>query len=87
VVRTKLSNDAVKESWPNGIKAEIEVFGDCIEALDGIDAFPRLIVLFYMQETTEGQKKTVKSRPRSFIKYGLRLEDLPLGGVVSREDK
>ena len=81
VVRTKLSNDAVKESWPNGIEAEIEVFGDCVEALDGIDAFSHLIVLFYMHETTEGQRKTVKARPRRFIRYGLRLEDLPLVGV------
>ena len=81
VVRTKLSNAAVRESWPNGIEAEIEVFDDYIEALDGIDAFSHLIILFYMHETTEAQRKILKARPRRFIKYGLRLEDLPLVGV------
>ena len=81
VVRTKLSHDAIRESWPNGIEAEIEVFGDYVEALDGIDAFSHLIVLFYMHETTEAQRKTLKARPRRFTKYGLRLEDLPLVGV------
>lgn len=81
VVRTKLSSDAVRESWPNGIEAEIEVFDNYIEALDGIDAFSHLIILFYMHETTEAQRKILKARPRRFIKYGLRLEDLPLVGV------
>lgn len=81
VVRTKLSNDGVRESWPNGTEAEIEVFGDCVEALDGIAAFSHLIILFYMHETTEAQRKTLKAKPRRFIKYGLRVEDLPLVGV------
>ena len=81
VVRTKLSNDAVRESWPEGIEADIEVFGDCAEALDGIDAFSHLIVLLYLHEATEEQRKTLKSRPRRFLKYGLSLEDLPLVGV------
>ena len=81
VVRTRLSNDAVKESWPNGIEAEIEVFEDYVEALDGIDGFSHLIVLFYMHETSDEQRKTVKVRPRRFVKYGLTLEDLPLVGV------
>lgn len=81
VVRTKLSNDAVRGSWPRGIEAEIEVFDDCVEALDGIDAFSHLIVLVYLHETTEEQRKTLKARPRRFVKYGLKLEDLPLVGV------
>ncbi len=81
VVRTKLSNDAVRESWPNGIEAEIEVFADYSEALDGIDDFSQLIILFYMHETTETQRQTLKVRPRRFVKYGLKLEDLPLVGV------
>ena len=81
VVRTELSNDAVRESWPNGIEADIEVFGEYVEALDDIDDFSHLIVLFYMHETTEAQMKTLKARPRRFTKYGLKLEDLPLVGV------
>lgn len=81
VVRTNLSNDEVKGSWPKGIEAEIEVFEDYVEALDGIDAFSHLIVLFYMHETTEAQRGTLKAMPKRFIKYGLRPEDLPLVGV------
>ncbi|MFW6125688.1 MAG: tRNA (N6-threonylcarbamoyladenosine(37)-N6)-methyltransferase TrmO [Chloroflexota bacterium] len=81
VVRTELGNDAVKESWPRGIEAGIEVFEACSEALDGIEDFSHLIVLFHMHETTEEQRKTMKARPRRFTRYGLRLEDLPLVGV------
>lgn len=81
VIRTNLSNDAVRESWPNGIEAKIDVFGEYVEALDGIDGFSHLIILFYMHDTTEEQRKTLKVRPKRFVKYGLKLEDLPLVGV------
>ena len=81
VVRTKLSNNEVKENWPSGVESEIEVFKDYAEALDGIDGFSHLIVLFYMHETTAEQRKTLKVRPRRLTRYGWKLEDLPLVGV------
>jgi tRNA (adenine37-N6)-methyltransferase len=81
VVRTNLTNDEVKKSWPNGIEAEIEVFPSYVEALDGIDALTQLIVLFYLHEITEDERKILKVRPRRLIRQGLRPEDLPLRGV------
>jgi len=81
VVRTILSNDEVRESWHEGINAEIEIFEEFAPALDRIEGFSHLIVLFYLHETTEAQKKTLQARPKRFLKYGLKLEDLPLVGV------
>jgi tRNA (adenine37-N6)-methyltransferase len=81
VVRTSLNNEQVKASWSKGIEAEIEVFMEYAEGLEGIDGFSHLMILFYMQEATEDQRKTLKQRPRRFTKYGFKLEDLPLVGV------
>lgn len=81
VVRTFLSNDKVRESWPEGVKAEIQVFEEYAPALDGIDGFSHLVVVFYLHETSEAQRETLHARPKRFVRYGLKLEDLPLVGV------
>lgn len=83
VIRTKLGNEDVKASWSGGVEAEIEIFKEYGDALEGVDGFSYLIVLFYMHQTTEEQRKTLKVKPRRFIRYGLDLEALPLVGVFS----
>ncbi len=81
IINTELSDDEIRESWPRNIEAEIEVFEDYVQALDGIDDFSHLIVLFYMHKATEEQRKVLKAKPRRFTKFGLSLEELPLVGV------
>jgi tRNA-Thr(GGU) m(6)t(6)A37 methyltransferase TsaA len=81
VVRTILSNDDVRESWHEGIEAEIEIYEEYAPALDRIEGFSHLVVLFYLHETTEAQRKTLQARPKRFVRYGLKLEELPLVGV------
>ena len=81
VVRTILTNDEIRESWHEGIDAEIEIFEEFAPALDCIEGFSHLVVLFYLHETTKAQMKTLQARPRRFVRYGLKLEDLPLVGV------
>ena len=81
LVRTILSNDEVRESWHEGINAEIDIFEEFAPALDRIEGFSHLIVLFYLHETTRAQRKTLQARPKRFLRYGLKLEELPLVGV------
>ena len=81
VVRTVLTNDEVKELWHKGTDSEIEIFEDYAPALEGIEEFSHIIVLSYLHETTDTQRKTLQARPRRFLKYGMKLEDLPLMGV------
>ena len=57
VVRTILSNDEVRESWHEGIDAEIEIFEEYAPALDRIEGFSHLVVLFYLHETTRAQRE------------------------------
>ncbi|MDM8000777.1 MAG: tRNA (N6-threonylcarbamoyladenosine(37)-N6)-methyltransferase TrmO [Dehalococcoidia bacterium] len=81
VIRTTLSNDEIRDSWPEGIRAEIEVFEVYADALDGIEGFSHLMILFYLHEASEAQKRTLRARPKRFLRLGLRQEDLPLVGV------
>lgn len=83
VIRTELGNEDVKASWSGGVEAEIEIYEEYADALEGVDGFSHLIVLFYMHQTTEEQRTTLKVKPRRFVRYGLDLEDLPLVGVFS----
>ena len=43
------------------------------EGLEGIGGFSHLMILFYMHEATEDQRKTLKQRPRRFSKYGFKV--------------
>ena len=81
-VRTPLSDEEVKESWPHGIEAEIEVLEDYEEALTGIDGFSHLMIIFYMHKVTEEQRKVLRARHKRFItRFGLSPDELPLVGV------
>src|SRR5512136_1982112 len=82
VVKTALGNDEVMESCHGGIEAEIEIFDEYSPALDGIEGFSHIMVLLYLHETTEEQRETLQARPPRFLKFGLKLEDLPLVGVL-----
>ena len=83
IVKTSFSNEEIKARWAKGVEAEIQVFEEYGEALEGIDGYSHLFVLFYMHEVSEEQRNTLKVRPRRFARYGLKLEDLPLVGVFS----
>ncbi|MBS7629726.1 tRNA (N6-threonylcarbamoyladenosine(37)-N6)-methyltransferase TrmO [Candidatus Bathyarchaeota archaeon] len=80
-VRTKFTDDEVKEHHPHGVEAEIEILKEYSEALDGIDGFSHIILIFFMHKVTDEQKATLKARHRRLIKLGFRLEELPLVGV------
>jgi len=71
----------IKESWPRGVKAEIKIFDEYVDALEGLEGFSHIIVIYFLHKVTEEQKKTLKAKPRRMVKYGLSLEELPLVGV------
>jgi tRNA-Thr(GGU) m(6)t(6)A37 methyltransferase TsaA len=81
-VRTPLSDEEVKGSWPSGVEAEIEVLEEYEEALTGIEGFSHLIVIFYMHKVGEEQRRTLRARPRRLAaRYNIPLERLPEVGV------
>jgi len=73
VVRTAAVGDEVKDKTRI---SQIVIRNELAEALDGIDDFSHLFVLFWLHEIPDEQRKTLKVHPRG-------RKDLPLLGVFA----
>jgi tRNA-Thr(GGU) m(6)t(6)A37 methyltransferase TsaA len=65
-----------KEVRKKGTISEIILRSDLTEALEGIDEFSHVFVLFWMHETSAEERRTVKAHPRG-------RRSLPLLGVFA----
>jgi len=65
-----------KEVRKKGTISEIILRSDLTEALEGIDEFSHVFVLFWMHETSTEERRTVKTHPRG-------RRNLPLLGVFA----
>ncbi len=72
-VRTESVGDEVKDK---SRISQIVLHSELAEALDGVGGFSHLFVLFWLHETSESQRKTLKVHPRG-------RRDLPLLGVFA----
>ena len=72
-VKTSAVGDEVKDK---SIISQIVLNNELVEGLDGITGFSHLFVLFYLNQITGEQRKTLKVHPRG--RY-----DLPLTGVFA----
>lgn len=62
-------------------EAVVEVYEEYEEALNGLEGFSHLFILGCFHRLRQEQIGPLKVRPRVFLKYGLRLEELPVLGV------
>jgi len=76
-VRTEAVGDEVKDK---GRTSQIVVNSELTEALEGIEDFSHLFVLFWLNEVSSEERKTLKVHPRG-------REDLPLLGVFATRTK
>ena len=65
-----------KEVRDKNRTSQLVINSELAEALDGIDGFSHLFVLFWLHETSENQRKTLKVHPRG-------RKDMPLLGVFA----
>ena len=72
-VRTEAVGDEVKDK---SRLSQIILRGEFAEALDGINEFSHLFVLFWLHEISDEQRKTLKVHPRG-------RKDLPLLGIFA----
>ena len=84
-VRVNASDDEVKALWDEGLVSMIEILPQYKDALNGLKGFSHIIILYHMHKVTEDQRKTLKVRPRRLLKYGFKLEELPLVGVFATD--
>lgn len=73
VVRTTAIGDEVRDKTRT---SQIVIRNDLAKALDGIDGFSHLFVLFLLHEIPESQRKILKVHPRG-------RKDMPLLGVFA----
>ena len=72
-VRTEAIGDEVKDKTRI---SQIVLRDELAEALEGIDGFSHLFVLFWLDEVSDEQRKTLKVHPRG-------RKDLPLLGIFA----
>jgi tRNA-Thr(GGU) m(6)t(6)A37 methyltransferase TsaA len=72
-VRTEAVGDEVRDK---NRTSQIVISSELTEALDGIDSFSHLFVLFWLSQISNRQRKTMKVHPRG-------RKDMPLLGVFA----
>lgn len=72
-VRTEAVGDEVRDK---NRTSQIIISSELTEALDGIDSFSHLFVLFWLSQISNRQRKTMKVHPRG-------RKDMPLLGVFA----
>ena len=82
MVHRTASDDEVR-SKASGLESEIEIYPQYKEALDGLEGFSHVFVLAYFHKLKPEQIGHLKVKPRGLVKYGLKLEDLPMVGVFA----
>jgi len=82
VVHTESGQMDVRERGDE-LVYDIEVFPEFQEALDGIDGFTHLIVLFHFNQLRPEQQGVLKVQPRRMLKFGFTLDQIPRVGVFS----
>jgi tRNA-Thr(GGU) m(6)t(6)A37 methyltransferase TsaA len=73
VVRTAAVGDEVKDKTRI---SRIVIYSELAEALEGVDGFSHLFVLFWLHKIPDEQRKTLKVHPRG-------RRDLPLLGIFA----
>lgn len=82
VVHNNSSDDDVRKRVPCG-ESTIEIYPEFEDALEGLDGFSHIFLLVYFNRLRPEQIGPLKVRPRSMLKYGLKLEEIPLIGVLA----
>lgn len=83
-VRTEAPREEVRES-AEGVEGYIEVLEEYEIALRGLDGFSHILVITYLHEVTEDQRRTLLVRPRRLLRLGLRPEEVPEVGVFATD--
>jgi tRNA-Thr(GGU) m(6)t(6)A37 methyltransferase TsaA len=81
-VRTKLLDEEIRGD-ARDLDAIIEIFPEYEEGLDGLEGFSHIFVLSYLDKLRPDQIGPLKVKPRRLLKYGVRVDDLPLLGVFA----
>lgn len=80
IVHVDVNDEAIKNSW-SGVRGVVEVFREYGDGLNGIDEFSHLILIAYLHKVTDDQCRTLKVRPKRFLRFNIKINDVPEVGV------
>ena len=82
IVHRKAVDDDVRNE-SSGLESEVEIYPQYKDGLDGIEGFSHIFVLAHFNKLRPEQKGLLRVRPKRLVKYGLKLEEIPLVGVFA----
>jgi tRNA (adenine37-N6)-methyltransferase len=82
IVHTESSDDEIR-SRISCAESIIEIYHEFETALDGLQGFSHIFVIGYFHRLKPKQVGPLKVKPRGLLKFGFKLEDLPLLGVFA----
>ncbi|AKG39341.1 methyltransferase [Infirmifilum uzonense] len=83
-VRHAHTQEEVKSTW-TGVEGYIELLPEYAEGLAGLEGFSHIIVISYLHDVKDEQRKVLRVRPRRLIRFGIPLEELPEVGVFATD--
>ncbi len=82
VVRVKTTEDQVREQ-EGEIEGELEIFPEFEPALEGLDGYSHLFLIFYFHKLRPEQIGPLQVKPKRLVQRGFKLEELPLLGIFA----
>jgi len=82
IVRTNATETQVRER-EGGCEGELEFYPEFEPALEGLDGFSHLFLIFYFHKLRPEQIGPLQVRPRGLLRRGFELAELPLLGVFA----
>lgn len=82
MVRTSVSDDEVRKR-PRSFESIIEIFPSYQDAVEGLEGFSHILVLAHLNKLRPEQVGHLRVKPRALLRYGAKLDQLPLMGVFS----
>jgi tRNA-Thr(GGU) m(6)t(6)A37 methyltransferase TsaA len=82
VAHTSASDEDVRDRGKE-LDFTVDVYPEFKDALDGIDGFSHLIIIFHFNKLRPEQKGVLKVKPKKFLRRGLSIDQLPWLGVFA----
>ena len=82
VVKVSVTDDRVREE-EGEIEGAVEIYPEFEPALEGLDGFSHLFLIFYFHKLRPEQIGPLQVRPRGLLRRGFELAELPLLGVFA----
>jgi len=83
-VRHSYSDEEVKSSW-GGVEGYVDILSEYATGLQHLDGFSHIILIAYMHKVTEDEKRVLLVKPRRLLRFGVKIDDLPLVGVFATD--